>query len=318
MKKTILGASLALASLGAAAETFPSQPMTLIVPYTAGGSSDALARALGKAIAKNTGASIVVENRPGGSTVIGAQALLGKPADGYTVMLTAASFVINPYLLNQLPYDSVKDFQPVAQLATNPHVLVVGPKVPAGDLKAFLAWAREQGDKATFSSFGNGSSGHLGFEMLKKQAGLAMMHVPYKGSAPATMAVLSGEVDATLGDVGVVAPHIQAGKLRALAVAGNARTPALPDVPTFAEAGLPGFESQTWMGLLTRAGVPAERVQRLNQMYSEALQDADVRQILAQQGMVAAASSPEAFSAFMKAESAKYGQAVKDGNVRID
>ncbi|MCY1200418.1 hypothetical protein D9M72_118480 [compost metagenome] len=318
MKKTILGASLALASLGAAAETFPSQPMTLIVPYTAGGSSDALARALGKAIAKNTGASIVVENRPGGSTVIGAQALLGKPADGYTVMLTAASFVINPYLLNQLPYDSVKDFQPVAQLATNPHVLVVGPKVPAGDLKAFLAWAREQGDKATFSSFGNGSSGHLGFEMLKKQAGLAMMHVPYKGSAPATMAVLSGEVDATLGDVGVVAPHIQAGKLRALAVAGNARTPALPDVPTFAEAGLPGFESQTWMGLLTRAGVPTERVQRLNQMYSEALQDADVRQILAQQGMVAAASSPEAFSAFMKAESAKYGQAVKDGNVRID
>ncbi len=318
MKKTILGASLALASLGAAAETFPSQPMTLIVPYTAGGSSDALARALGKAIAKNTGASIVVENRPGGSTVIGAQALLGKPADGYTVMLTAASFVINPYLLNQLPYDSVKDFQPVAQLATNPHVLVVGPKVPAGDLKAFLAWAKEQGDKATFSSFGNGSSGHLGFEMLKKQAGLAMMHVPYKGSAPATMAVLSGEVDATLGDVGVVAPHIQAGKLRALAVAGNARTPALPDVPTFAEAGLPGFESQTWMGLLTRAGVPAERVQRLNQMYSEALQDADVRQILAQQGMVAAASSPEAFSAFMKAESAKYGQAVKDGNVRID
>lgn len=318
MKKTILGASLALASLGAAAETFPSQPMTLIVPYTAGGSSDALARALGKAIAKNTGASIVVENRPGGSTVIGAQALLGKPADGYTVMLTAASFVINPYLLNQLPYDSVKDFQPVAQLATNPHVLVVGPKVPAGDLKAFLAWAKEQGDKATFSSFGNGSSGHLGFEMLKKQAGLAMMHVPYKGSAPATMAVLSGEVDATLGDVGVVAPHIQAGKLRALAVAGNARTPALPDVPTFAEAGLPGFESQTWMGLLTRAGVPAERVQRLNQMYSEALQDADVRQILAQQGMVAAASSPEAFSAFMKAESAKYGQAIKDGNVRID
>lgn len=318
MKKTILGASLALASLGAAAETFPSQPMTLIVPYTAGGSSDALARALGKAIAKNTGASIVVENRPGGSTVIGAQALLGKPADGYTVMLTAASFVINPYLLNQLPYDSVKDFQPVAQLATNPHVLVVGPKVPAGDLEAFLAWAKEQGDKATFSSFGNGSSGHLGFEMLKKQAGLAMMHVPYKGSAPATMAVLSGEVDATLGDVGVVAPHIQAGKLRALAVAGNARTPALPDVPTFAEAGLPGFESQTWMGLLTRAGVPAERVQRLNQMYSEALQDADVRQILAQQGMVAAASSPEAFSAFMKAESAKYGQAVKDGNVRID
>lgn len=318
MKKTILGASLALASLGAAAETFPSQPMTLIVPYTAGGSSDALARALGKAIAKNTGASIVVENRPGGSTVIGAQALLGKPADGYTVMLTAASFVINPYLLNQLPYDSVKDFQPVAQLATNPHVLVVGPKVPAGDLKAFLAWAKEQGDKATFSSFGNGSSGHLGFEMLKKQAGLAMMHVPYKGSAPATMAVLSGEVDATLGDVGVVAPHIQAGKLRALAVAGNARSPALPDVPTFAEAGLPGFESQTWMGLLTRAGVPAERVQRLNQMYSEALQDADVRQILAQQGMVAAASSPEAFSAFMKAESAKYGQAVKDGNVRID
>ncbi|WP_179216473.1 Bug family tripartite tricarboxylate transporter substrate binding protein [Achromobacter xylosoxidans] len=318
MKKTVLAAALALASMNAAADTFPSQPMTLIVPYTAGGSSDALARALAKAIAKNTGANIIVENRPGGSTVIGAQTLLGKPADGNTVLLIAASFVINPYLLNQLPYDSVKDFQPVTQLASNPHVLVVGPKVPAGDLNAFLAWAKSQGDKATFSSFGNGSSGHLGFEMLKKQAGLGMMHVPYKGAAPATMAVLSGEVDATLGDVGVVAPHVQAGKLRALAVAGSVRTPALPDVPTFAEAGLPGFESQTWMGLLTRTGVPADRVQRLNQMYSEALQDADVRQILAQQGMVAAASTPNAFAAFMKAESAKYGQAIKDGNVRLD
>ncbi len=178
MKKLIIGMTLALSCFGAAAETFPSRPLTLIVPYSAGGSSDALARALGQAVAKETGESVIIENRPGGSTVIGAQALQAKPADGHTALLIAASFVINPNLLKNLPYDSEKDFQPVSQLASNPHVLVVGPNVPATNLEEFLKWARNRNNSGSFSSFGNGSSGHLGFELLKKRAGLEMLHVP--------------------------------------------------------------------------------------------------------------------------------------------
>jgi tripartite-type tricarboxylate transporter receptor subunit TctC len=318
MKKLIIGLGLALGCLGASAETFPSRPLTLIVPYSAGGSSDALARALGQAVAKDTGQSVVIENRPGGSTVIGAQALQAKPADGHTALLIAASFVINPNLLKNLPYDSEKDFQAVTQLASNPHVLVVSPDVPVSNLQEFLKWARDRNNNGSFSSFGNGSSGHLGFELLKKRAELDMLHVPYKGAAPSTMAVLSGEVHATLGDVGVVAPHILAGKLKAIAVTGSKRAPSLPDVPTFAEGGLSDFSSETWMGLLVKADSPQDRVQRLNELFKAALAQPEVQAILTQQGMEAKPSTPDAFRSFMAAEGAKYKRAIEESNVRID
>lgn len=318
MNKLILTLGLALSCFGATAETFPSKPLTLIVPYSAGGSSDALARALGQSISKQTGQSVVVENRPGGSTVIGAQGLLSKPADGHSALLIAASFVINPYLLSKLPYDSAKDFQAVTQLASNPHVLVVGPNVPVNNLSEFLAWAKKDGSSKSFSSFGNGSSGHLGFELLKQNAGLEMLHVPYKGSAPATMAVLSGEVDATLGDVGVVAPHILAGKLKAIAITGTERSAVLPNVPTFSEGELKNFSSQTWMGLLVRASVPPEQVQLLNELFVNALKQPEAEAILAQQGMQAKPSSPAEFKAFMAAESSKYKKAIQESNTRSD
>lgn len=318
MKKLIIALGLALASFGAAAETFPSKPLTIIVPYSAGGSSDALARALGVAVNKETGQSVVIENRPGGSTVIGAQALLSKPADGHSALLIAASFVINPHLLSSLPYDTEKDFQAVTQLASNPHVLVVGPNVPATNLAEFLAWAKKSDSKGSFSSFGNGSSGHLGFELLKKRAGLDMLHVPYKGAAPATMAVLSGEVDAALGDVGVVAPHILGGKMKAIAVTGSERSPALPNVPTFAEGGLTDFSSQTWMGLLVKSDVPQDLVKRLNELFKNGLAQPEVQAILAQQGMQAKPTTPQEFKAFMASEGEKYKVVIKEANARID
>lgn len=316
MKKFMLGLGLCLVSAAAAAQKFPSQPLTLIVPYAAGGSSDALARSLAQAVGREAGVAVVVENRPGGSTVIGAQALLGKPADGHTLFMMAASFVINPYLIKSLPYDTRKDFQPVTQLASNPHVLVVSSRVPANDLKGFIDWARAQQGKASFSSFGNGSSGHLGFELFKQRAGVDMLHVPYKGSAPATMAVLAGEVDATLGDVGVVAPHIAAGKVKALAVSGSQRSAALPGVPTFAEAGLAGFASETWMGLLTRAGVEGDRVERLHQLFAQALQDTEVQKTLQQQGMEARPSAPADFARFLQQQSALYRVAVDKAGLK--
>ncbi|MBN9474033.1 MAG: tripartite tricarboxylate transporter substrate binding protein [Burkholderiales bacterium] len=316
MKKLVLGLALSLASTAPMAQSFPSQPLTLIVPYAAGGSSDALARALAQVVGKAAGVSVVVENRPGGGTVIGAQALQAKPADGQTVLMMAASFVINPYLIKDLPFDTRKDFQPVTALASNPHVLVVSSKVPANDLKGFLDWAKAQQGKASFSSFGNGSSGHLGFELFKQRAGVEMLHVPYKGSAPATMAVLSGEVDATLGDVGVVAPHIAAGKLKALAVSGASRSAALPGVPTFAEAGLAGFSSETWMGLLTRAGVAQDRVNRLHDLFAQALQDPEVRKTLQQQGMEAKPSAPAEFARFLQQQSDQYRVAVEKAGLK--
>lgn len=316
MKKLMFGLALSLACAASAAQPFPSQPLTLIVPYAAGGSSDALARSLAQVVGKAAGVSVVVENRPGGSTVIGAQALLAKPADGQTVLMIAASFVINPYLIKSLPYDTRKDFQPVTSLASNPHVLVVSSKVPAADLKGFIDWAKAQQGKASFSSFGNGSSGHLGFELFKQRAGLEMLHVPYKGSAPATMAVLAGEVDATLGDVGVVAPHIAAGKVKALAVSGSQRSAALPGVPTFAEAGLAGFSSETWMGLLTRAGVAADRADRLHDLFAQALRDPEVQKTLRQQGMEARPSAPADFARFLQRQSDQYRIAVGQAGLK--
>lgn len=320
MKKTFLGlvmASLTLAASPAAADAFPSRPITIIVPYSAGGSTDSLARALGDAVSKEAGESVVIENRPGGSTVIGAQGLLGKPADGYTTLLIAASFVINPNTLKTLPYDSEKDFQPVTQLSANPHLLVVNNDLPVSNLQEFIAWAKKPESDGTFSSFGLGSSGQLGFELFKKHAGIDMLHVPYKGSAPATMAVLSGEVNATLGDVGVIAPHVQAGKLKAIAVTGDARLETLPDVPTFAEQGMKDFTSQTWTGLLVRSEVESDKVKRLNELFTTALAAPKVQTILKQQAMQALPSTSEAFDRFMKSEGDKYAQAIKEAGIEL-
>ncbi|MCX5591139.1 Bug family tripartite tricarboxylate transporter substrate binding protein [Alcaligenes endophyticus] len=315
MKKALIGMSLALACSGVAATEFPTQTMTLIVPYTAGGSSDSLARAVGAAVAKEADKTLIVENRPGGSTVIGAQYLLNKPADGHTVLLMAASFVVNPNTIKDLPYDTQKDFKPVTQLAANPHVLVVRNDLPVSNLQEFIEWAKQPSSQGSYSSFGLASSGHLGFELFNKQAGTELLHVPYKGAAPATLAVLTGEVDATLGDIGVVAPHVQAGKVKAIAVTGDTRMDMLPDVPTFAEAGLPDLNSASWFGLVVPAATPDEHVAALNKLYKQALSADTVQNVMRQQGMHAVASTPEEFAQFMQAESDKYKQIIDDAGI---
>jgi len=321
MKKLLIAVGLVMgcATTTAIAETFPERPLTIIVPYAAGGSSDTVARAAGKHIAEATGQSVVVENRPGGATVIGAQALLSKPADGYTTMLVAASFVINPHLL-KLPYDPDTSFRPVTLVASNPHVLVVNSSVPANSLSEFVEWAKSKNGGASFSSFGNGSSGHIGFEMLNQMADINMLHVPYKGAAPATMAVLSGEVDATLADIGVVAPHLKSGegKIKAIAITGDKRAATLPDVPTFKESGMPEYNSRTWLGLWTRAEVPDDKVRRLNQLFNDALKSEEMQALLAQQGFEAGSTTPEAFAEFAKEESKRYKAAIEKANIRIE
>jgi tripartite-type tricarboxylate transporter receptor subunit TctC len=319
MKQLIfaLGLLSCLAAPAVSQQAFPSQPITLVVPYAPGGAADLLARSLGHAVSAETGQNVVVDNRPGGATVIGAQATLGKPADGYTGFVVAASFVINPHLM-QLSFDPLKDFQPVALLATNPHVLVVSSKVPASTLPEFIEWALGKKGSANYSSFGNGSSGHIGFELLKQMTKIEATHVAYKGGAPSTMAVVSGEVDATLADVGVMAPHIKAGKVKAIAITGDKRNSVLPNVPTFTESGLPNYTSQTWVGLWVRKGVPSDRVQKLNQLFTNALQGTEIQKLLVEQGMQARPTTSDQFRAFAQSESDKYRTAIQRANIKLE
>lgn len=317
MKRLLLSATLLLGLTGVALaqDSFPSETLNIVVPYAPGGSSDALTRAIGQAISQENDISVVIDNRPGGGTVIGAQRMLSQKPDGHTVFVMAASFVINPYMMPKLPYDSKNDFQAVTLLASNPHLLVANAGVGATDLDSFLAWAKAPGSNGTYSSFGNGSSGHLGFELLKEAADIDLLHIPYKGSAPATLAVLTGEVDATLGDVGVIAPHLTDGKLVPIAITGDERLNMLPDVPTFKEAGLAGFQSQTWLGLLAHADVPVERINKLNELFIKALDADEVKTVMAQQGMQARPKSPEEFAAFLKEEEHKYKSILESANI---
>ncbi|KXA76489.1 hypothetical protein AW878_17990 [Bordetella pseudohinzii] len=315
----MLASLLACLAFGLAqAETFPSRTISFIVPYAPGGPSDVVARALGQEVAKAAGQSVVVENRPGGGTVIGTQAMLAQPADGQTINLAAASFVVVPHLLPKSPYDAARDVAPVTLLFSNPHVLVVSPKVAATDLKSFIEWAKSHKGQASYSSFGVGSSGHLGFERFKSAAGIDLLHVPYKGAAPAATAVLSGEVEASFADVGAVMPYIKTGKLRAIAVAGEHRSEALPNVPTFAEAGMPGFVSQTWVGLITKAGVAPDRIERLNRLFADALAQPSVKTLLLQFGLEARPGTPAAFADFMAQEDKANAEIIRAANITLE
>lgn len=313
----VIGVALCSLIGAAVAETFPARSISIIIPYSAGGSSDTVARALGQEIQKKSGQSVIVESRPGGNTVIGTNAMLERPADGYTVSIAAASSVIVPQLVENLPYDFHKDVAPVMRLYGNPHVLVVGASAPAKNLDEFISWVSKDKEHATYSSVGTGSSIHLGFERFKKRAGINMLQIPYKGSPAAVMAVLSGEVDATFADVGAVMPHIQTGKLRAIAVGGTQRSPSLPDVPTFDESGLSGFTSETWMGLITNAQVSKARIDELNALFSEALAQPSVQSVLLNQGVEAQSSSSDEFSEFIREEAARYKEIIEAENISL-
>lgn len=317
-RRLLTGYALLGMLTGACAQTTVAPVMTLIVPYAAGGTGDALARILGEAVGKTTALTVVVDNKPGGGTVIGTLAAKTAPTDGRTLLINAASSVINPYLMPKMAYDINKDFTPVSLLASNPHILVVHPKVPVDDLAGFVAWARQKKGAASYASFGNGSSGHLGFELFKKTAGIDMLHVPYKGVAPAANDLLGGQVDAMLTDLAQVVPQIRAGKLKAIAIASESRTVLLPTVPTFTEAGLPGFTSKSWFGLLVRSETPSEQVAQLNKVFAAALREPAVKEKLAQAGMDPVGSTAAMFSAFMAAESRKYGEAVRFSGAKLD
>jgi tripartite-type tricarboxylate transporter receptor subunit TctC len=299
---------------------YPNKPVRIVVPYAPGGPNDIVARLLAEKLTQLNGQTFLVENRPGGGSNIGAEAVAKAAPDGYTLLIAATSHSINMTLFpkENLKYDLLRDFAPVSLLMTGPLVLVVNPSLPAKNLKEFVALAKSKPGKLTYGSSGNGASTHLAGEMLNQSAGLQTIHVPYKGSGPALTDLMGGQIDFMVDTMISSMPFITSNKVRALAVTGKARSPVLPGVPTVAEQGYPGFEAVAWIGMLAPAKTPPEVVAKLNAEIKKILESPDVKGRLATQGFTAESQRPEVFGAYMKNEVQKWGAIVKSANVKVE
>ena len=293
------------------------QPIRIVVPFTPGGSTDILARALAPKLQLALGVNVIVDNKPGAGGSLGAGEVAKADADGNTVLMGhIGTLAVNPAIYDKLAYDPVKSFAPVAYVARVPNVLVVSAAAPDKDFKAFIARAKAQPGKLTFSSGGNGSAAHITFESLKLSARVFMLHIPYRGTAPSVTDLIAGHVDATFTGAPAVLPHIRTGRLRALAVSSARRIAALPEVPTVAESGYAGFDADQWYGVVAPAGTPAAVVARLNAAINQALALPDVAQQLAVEGAEPAPGTPEAFGRLIAREIPRWAVVVKAGNVK--
>jgi len=314
-----LGALLALFAAIASAQTYPAKPIRLVVPFPPGGATDILARDVAQKLTEAWGQQVIVDNRPGAGGNIGSELVAKSAPDGYTLeMGTVGTHAINASLYAKMPYDHVKDFAPVILVAGVPNVLVVNPAVPANSVAELIEYAKANPGKLNFASSGNGTSIHLSGELFKVMAGVQMTHVPYKGSAPALQDLLGGQVQLMFDNLPPSLPQIKAGKLRALAVTSVARAPALPDVPTMAEAGLPGYEASSWFGVLAPAGTPPAIVAKLNSEIAKWLATPEAKEKLSKQGANAAGGTPEDFAKHIAAETTKWAKVVKDSGAKID
>jgi len=308
-------AALFISAPAVAQQTYPNKPIRFIIPFAPGGSTSILGRLVGDRLTKSWGQPVIVDNRPGGGTVIGTQVVAKSPADGYTLLMATATHVVHPWL-NTTPYDAVEDFAAVATLSRSEYLLTINPAVPAMNVKEFITYAKSKPGQLNFSSPGNGGLGHLSGELFNLVAGVKLQHIPYKGSAPAITDLLGGQVQASfVTPIGVLS-HVQAGKLRALAITGKSRLESLPQVPTFTEAGLAGFDVTVWFGVLMLGGTPRDIIGKLNGEINAFLAVPEVKANLASQGMAPFVSTPEQFAALMKADSAMYGKVIKAANIK--
>jgi len=315
----VAAAAVALAA-PAPAQTYPSKPIRFVVPFPPGGPLDITGRAIAQKLAESWGQPVVVDNRPGAGGGIGAELVAKSPGDGYTLLMGAVStHAINPSLYAKVPYDPQKDFVPVALVAQVPNILVVNPSLPVHSVKELIDYARAKPGALSFGSGSTGSTGHLAGELFKTMAGVDMVHIPYKGGAPAMQDLLAGQTQLMFDNLANALPQVKAGKLRALAVTTSKRSPAVPDLPTVAESGLPGFDLTTWFGVFVPAGTPPETVAKLNAEIVKALASKDLAERLAAMGTVPPErNTPESFAAFVRAEAAKYAQVVKSSGARVD
>jgi tripartite-type tricarboxylate transporter receptor subunit TctC len=311
----IVTAALAAATLPAAAQNYPTRPVRMVVPYAAGGNTDFTARAIGAKLTEVFGQQVIVDNRPGGATNIGTEIVAKAPADGYLLLMGGASNAINMSLFAKPPYNTLRDFVPVILCVKGANVLTMHPSVPAKTLKELVALARAQPGKLNFASSGIGSSNQMAGELFKVMARINIVHVPYKGNAPALTDTLAGHVEMMFSGVPAVAPHIQTGRLRAAGIGSLKRFTALPQVPTFDEQGLKGYEATTWFGLLAPARTPQAIVTRWNAEVDRILASADIKERFIRDGLEPIGGTPEAFGKFIQSEIDKYASVIREAGV---
>ena len=324
-KRFTSSAAAALLALGtvataplAWAQAYPSKPIRIVVGYPAGGASDVAARIVGQKLSERMGQPVVIDNRPGSAGNVGAEAVVRAAPDGYTLLLGTISLSVNPSLYPKMTYDPAKDLVAVSMISSTPFLLVSNPNSPYKTTKDLLDGARSTAGGINYATAGNGSGSHLFTELLSSTAGIKLVHVPYKGAAPAMNDVLGNQVPVTFDNIITTLPLVKSGKLRALAVSTKTRSKVAPEIPTLDESGVPGFDATAWFGLFAPAGTPRDVVVKLNQEVAEAVKDATVNDKLLQLGAEPVSSSPEAFDAFFKGEVAKWARVVKSAKVQID
>jgi tripartite-type tricarboxylate transporter receptor subunit TctC len=311
------GLLLALAGPALAQQDYPNKPIRFIVPFPPGGSTTIIARLFGQKLTESWGQQVIVDNRGGGNTIIGSEALVKSPPDGYTILLVTATHVINPSLLTT-PYDALKDFAPVATVVGTETMLVVSNAVPANNLREFIALAKAKPGQLNFGSSGSGTSNHLMGELFCIVAGVKIQHVPYKGAGPALVDLIGGQVQMFTNNGAPLIPLIKSGKIKGMAISGEARSPAVPQVPTFTEAGLPGVNMNTWQGILAPAGTPKAVIDKLAQEIARILAMPDFKEKLASNGADPFINTPEQFAALMKTDLARYAKLIKEANIKLE
>ena len=310
-------AAVMLAVPLAAQQPYPNKPIRIIVPFPPGASNDILGRLVGKKLTESLGVQAIVDNRPGGSTIIGASALLKSPPDGYTMMLTSGTHLITPLLI-PAPYDAVKDFTAVATVDRSDYLFVVHPALPANNLKEFIALAKSKPGQINYASSAKGSGNHLSAEMFALRTGIKMQHVPYKGGGPAVIDLMAGQVQMFFNSPSSLVPYVKQGKLKPLAVTGETRMPALPNVPTFTESGIPNFDIKSWHGILVPPGTPKAVIDLINAEVAKMLAMPDTLQTLTSFGLGPFISTPEQFAALMRSEALRYAEVIKAANITAD
>ncbi|MFS8974056.1 tripartite tricarboxylate transporter substrate binding protein [Cupriavidus necator] len=314
---TLAGAAI-LGGVGQAfaQQPYPSKPIRMIVPYPAGGGTDTVARLIGQRLAESLGQPVVVENKPGASGMLGNDMVAKAPADGYTILLAITALIQSPSLYKRMPYDVAKDFTPVSLIAKSSDLFVVPNRLPASNMREFLALAKA--GKLSYGSYGNGTSSHLHGELLKQQAGIELTHIPYKGAAPLVSDLLGGQVDSAFVDVTSANAHLASNKFRILGITGSQRYKALPNVPTFTELGLPGFEPNGWFGLFLPGGAPREVTAKLAAETARIVRLPEVTQKLAGMGLQPVGSTPQELATVVSGDTPKWARIVRDANIQLD
>jgi tripartite-type tricarboxylate transporter receptor subunit TctC len=311
-----LACGLALAA-AAAAQNYPAHPVRIVIPLSPGGTTDVPGRIIAQKLSETLGQQFFVENRAGAGGTIGSDYVAKSKPDGYTLLLTASPFVISPHVYKNLPYDALKDFVPVIRIAEGPYVLVVHPSLGVNSVKELIAAAKKDPGKIDFASSGNGGAQHLVTELFMYMAGIKLNHVPYKGSGPAQQDLMSGIIKVSFVGTPIAIPHMKSGRLKALGVSTAKRWPEMPDVPTIAEAGVPGYEALVWIGMFAPAGTPKELVTKLNGEITKLVRTDEVKKLIAPTGMDPAPDTPEQFARYVKDDYDRWGKVVRDSGATV-